>query len=199
VREYLSEGGTLIGSARCNLFKERPGRLKAAKNLVQHGINTLVVRGGDGTLTGANIFRREWPGLLQELVDSREISKDQIVFLQHLRIAGLSGSIDNDICHTSATIGCYSALQQICNSVDCINDTAQSHQRAFVIEVMGRHCGWLALMAGISTGADFVFVPESPPEDWKVTMGLIVGKVGDSSRDLVLTITDHKIAAPGTW
>jgi 6-phosphofructokinase 1 len=181
VRGYLSEGGTLIGSARCASFRERRGRLKAAKNLVEHGINALIVCGGDGTLTGANIFRQEWSGLLQELIGTNELKKEQTLSLQYLSIAGLSGSIDNDICSTSATIGCYSALHRICNAVDCINDTAQSHHRAFVIEVMGRNCGWLALMAGISTGADFVFIPESPPKDWKTAIGTIVQKVRGST------------------
>lgn len=81
---------------------------------------------------------------------------------------GLVGSIDNDMSSTDITIGAYTSLHRICESVDSINTTALSHQRAFVVEVMGRHCGWLALMAGIATGADFVFIPERPPsEDWE--------------------------------
>lgn len=82
-----------------------------------------------------------------------------------LTIVGLVGSIDNDMPQTDITIGAYTALHRICEAVDCISSTAQSHSRAFVIEVMGRNCGWLALMAGIATGADFVFLPEDPPKD----------------------------------
>ncbi|KAF2431259.1 6-phosphofructokinase [Tothia fuscella] len=175
VRGYLSEGGTLIGTARCASFRERPGRMKAAKNMVIAGIDALIVCGGDGSLTGADTFRKEWPGLLEELVSKQELTAEAIKPFKYLNIVGLVGSIDNDMSMTDATIGCYSSLHRICNSVDSINDTAQSHQRAFIVEVMGRHCGWLALMAGISTGADFLFIPEQPPEkDWKKEMCSII-------------------------
>ncbi|KIW08370.1 6-phosphofructokinase [Verruconis gallopava] len=177
VRGYLSEGGTLIGSARCASFRERWGRLKAAKNMVIEGIDALVVCGGDGSLTGADLFRKEWSGLLEELVSKGELTAEQIKPFATLNIVGLVGSIDNDMSSTDATIGCYSSLHRICESVDSINDTAQSHQRAFIIEVMGRHCGWLALMAAIATGADFLFIPEHPPEeDWKKQIGQVVMK-----------------------
>ena len=178
VRGWLSEGGTLIGTARCQAFRERPGRLQAAKNLISKGINGLVICGGDGSLTGADTFRKEWPGLLEELVKDKKITKEEQKTYCFLNIVGLVGSIDNDFAHTDATIGCYSSLGRICESVDYIDATAFSHQRAFVIEVMGRHCGWLALMAGVSTGADFVFIPENPPEaDWQKKMGSIIKKV----------------------
>ncbi|KAF2738095.1 6-phosphofructokinase [Polyplosphaeria fusca] len=177
VRGFLSEGGTLIGSARCMAFMERPGRLKAAKNMIVKGIDALVVCGGDGSLTGADKFRAEWPGLLSELVDKKELTAEQIKPFEHLNIVGLVGSIDNDLSMTDATIGCYSSLARICEAVDSVDTTATSHQRAFVIEVMGRHCGWLALMAGVSTGADFIFIPESPPgADWQDEMCKIVKK-----------------------
>ena len=87
---------------------------------------------------------------------NEEITTAQKQTFQHLNIVGLVGSIDNDFADTDATIGCYSSLGRICEAVDYIDATAFSHQRAFVIEVMGRHCGWLALMAGVSTGADFM-------------------------------------------
>ena len=178
VRGWLSEGGTLIGTARCQAFRERPGRLKAAKNLIVHGIDALVICGGDGSLTGADILRDEWQGLLQELVSNKELTQDQIKPFKHLNIVGMVGSIDNDMSLTDATIGCYSSLGRICEMVDVIDSTASSHQRAFVIEVMGRHCGWLALMAGVSTGADFVFLPEKPPpENWEAEMCGIISKV----------------------
>ena len=178
VRGYLSEGGTLIGTARCMAFYERPGRLTAAKNMVLNGIDALIICGGDGSLTGADKFRAEWPSLLEELVANKELTADQIKPYRHLNIVGLVGSIDNDLSGTDATIGCYSALARICEMVDYIEATASSHSRAFVIEVMGRHCGWLALMAGVATGADFVFIPEKPREDnWRDEMSAIVRKV----------------------
>jgi 6-phosphofructokinase 1 len=138
-----------------------------------------VVCGGDGSLTGADKFRDEWPTLLEELVTEGELTNEQIEHYMSLNIVGLVGSIDNDMSSTDATIGCYSSLHRICDCVDSINDTAQSHQRAFVVEVMGRHCGWLALMAAISTGADFLFIPEKPPSrEWKQEMSYIIQKVG---------------------
>ena len=175
VRGWLSEGGTLIGTARCMAFMQRPGRLKAANNMIEKGIDALVICGGDGSLTGADKFRDEWPSLVDELVASGLRKADEIQSFRHLNIVGLVGSIDNDLSSTDATIGCYSSLQRICQSIDYIDATAFSHQRAFVVEVMGRHCGWLALMAGVSCGADFVFIPENPPtENWEEEMCTIV-------------------------
>ncbi|TPX13905.1 uncharacterized protein E0L32_005605 [Thyridium curvatum] len=177
VRGWLSEGGTLIGTARCMAFYERAGRLQAAKNMILHGIDALIICGGDGSLTGADKFRAEWPSLLEELVSTKQFTREQIEPHKHLNIVGLVGSIDNDLSGTDATIGCYSALTRICEMVDYIEATASSHSRAFVIEVMGRHCGWLALMAGVATGADFIFIPEKPREDnWREEMCGIVQK-----------------------
>lgn len=178
VRGWQSEGGTLIGTARCKEFRERPGRLSAAKNLILSGIDALIICGGDGSLTGADIFRSEWKGLLDELVQTGELTQVQTDQFQHLNIVGLVGSIDNDMSSTDATIGAYSSLTRICQAVDFIDATAYSHSRAFVVEVMGRHCGWLALMAGVSTGADFVFLPEKPPANgWEDEMCDIIRKV----------------------
>ncbi|EHK45764.1 hypothetical protein TRIATDRAFT_140018 [Trichoderma atroviride IMI 206040] len=175
VRGFLSEGGTLIGTARCMAFYERPGRLTAAKNMVLNGIDALIICGGDGSLTGADKFRAEWPSLIDELVSNNELTVEQVAPYRHLNIVGLVGSIDNDLSGTDATIGCYSALSRICEMVDYIEATASSHSRAFVIEVMGRHCGWLALLAGVATGADFVFIPERPRDhDWREDMKLVV-------------------------
>jgi 6-phosphofructokinase 1 len=149
--------------------------MTAAKNLVLSGIDALVICGGDGSLTGADKFRAEWPSLLEELVNNGELTADQVKPYKHLNIVGLVGSIDNDLTGTDATIGAYSALARICEMVDYIEATASSHSRAFVIEVMGRHCGWLALMAGVASGADFVFIPERPREhDWKEDMASVV-------------------------
>lgn len=153
-------------------FKTREGRLQAASNLISNGIDALIVCGGDGSLTGADVFRSEWPSLLQELKDTGLVSEEDCQKYQHLTIVGLVGSIDNDMSSTDITIGAVTSLHRICESVDSISSTALSHSRAFVIEVMGRHCGWLALMAGIATGADFVFIPERPPaeDDWESVM-----------------------------
>ncbi|ODV92190.1 hypothetical protein CANCADRAFT_83583 [Tortispora caseinolytica NRRL Y-17796] len=173
VRGWLSEGGTLIGTARNAEFRERSGRLKAAKNLIDNGIDALIICGGDGSLTGADLFRSEWPGLLEELIATGQVTEEACKDKETLTIAGLVGSIDNDMAETDVTIGAYSSLARICQMVDYIDTTAQSHARAFVIEVMGRHCGWLALMSGLATNADFIFIPERPVphgEDWSKEM-----------------------------
>ncbi|CEJ61663.1 Putative 6-phosphofructokinase [Penicillium brasilianum] len=177
VRGWLSRGGTLIGSARSMAFRERAGRLRAAKNMILRGIDALVVCGGDGSLTGADVFRAEWPTLLSDLIAAGELTEEQVQPYKVLNIVGLVGSIDNDMSGTDATIGCYSSLTRICDAVDDVFDTAFSHQRGFVIEVMGRHCGWLALMSAISTGADWLFIPEIPPRDgWEDDMCSIITK-----------------------
>ncbi|CDK26643.1 unnamed protein product [Kuraishia capsulata CBS 1993] len=178
VRGWLAEGGTNIGTARCKEFRERAGRLQACFNLISAGIDALVVCGGDGSLTGADLFRAEWPSLVEELASSGKISADQATQYATLNICGTVGSIDNDMASTDATIGAYSSLARICQAIDYIDATANSHQRAFVVEVMGRHCGWLALMAGIATNADYIFIPEKPAskKDWEDHMCGIVGK-----------------------
>ncbi len=160
----LHRSGTVIGTARSEEFLTRSGRKKAARNLVERGIDRLVVIGGDGSLTGANIFRQEWPGLLDELASDGEISQRLAKEHPNLYIAGLVGSIDNDMFGTDMTIGADSALHRITEAVDAITSTAASHQRTFVVKVMGRNCGYLALMGGLATGADWVLIPESPPD-----------------------------------
>uniref|UniRef100_A0A671Z1B7 Phosphofructokinase, platelet n=1 Tax=Sparus aurata TaxID=8175 RepID=A0A671Z1B7_SPAAU len=171
VSSMLQVGGTVIGSARCKEFRSHEGRLKAAHNLVQHGITNLCVIGGDGSLTGANLFREEWSGLLSELVEQGSIEADAIQKYSALHIVGMVGSIDNDFCGTDMTIGTDSALHRIIEVVDAIMTTAQSHQRTFVLEVMGRHCGYLALVSALACGADWVLIPEMPPEDgWEDKM-----------------------------
>ncbi|XP_050954302.1 ATP-dependent 6-phosphofructokinase, platelet type isoform X2 [Labeo rohita] len=171
VSSMLQMGGTVIGSARCKDFRTREGRLKAAHNLVQRGITNLCVIGGDGSLTGANLFREEWSGLLAELVEQGLIDEDAAQKYSALHIVGMVGSIDNDFCGTDMTIGTDSALHRIIEVVDAIMTTAQSHQRTFVLEVMGRHCGYLALVSALACGADWVLIPEMPPEDgWEEKM-----------------------------
>ncbi|XP_059182868.1 ATP-dependent 6-phosphofructokinase, platelet type isoform X3 [Centropristis striata] len=171
VSSMLQVGGTVIGSARCKEFRSHEGRLKAAHNLVQQGITNLCVIGGDGSLTGANLFREEWSGLLGELVEQGLIEADAVQKYSALHIVGMVGSIDNDFCGTDMTIGTDSALHRIIEVVDAIMTTAQSHQRTFVLEVMGRHCGYLALVSALACGADWVLIPEMPPEDgWEDKM-----------------------------
>ncbi|XP_026056620.1 ATP-dependent 6-phosphofructokinase, platelet type-like isoform X5 [Carassius auratus] len=171
VSSMLQMGGTVIGSARCKDFRTHEGRLKAAHNLVQRGITNLCVIGGDGSLTGANLFREEWSGLLAELVQQSLIDEEAAQKYSALHIVGMVGSIDNDFCGTDMTIGTDSALHRIIEVVDAIMTTAQSHQRTFVLEVMGRHCGYLALVSALACGADWVLIPEMPPEDgWEEKM-----------------------------
>uniref|UniRef100_A0A669CUW9 6-phosphofructokinase n=1 Tax=Oreochromis niloticus TaxID=8128 RepID=A0A669CUW9_ORENI len=171
VSSMLQVGGTVIGSARCKDFRTHEGRLKAAHNLVQRDITNLCVIGGDGSLTGANLFREEWSSLLEELLQQGLIDEEATQRNSELHIVGMVGSIDNDFCGTDMTIGTDSALHRIIEVVDAIMTTAQSHQRTFVLEVMGRHCGYLALVSALACGADWVFIPEMPPEDgWEDNM-----------------------------
>uniref|UniRef100_A0A7N8X7F3 ATP-dependent 6-phosphofructokinase n=1 Tax=Mastacembelus armatus TaxID=205130 RepID=A0A7N8X7F3_9TELE len=193
VSSMLQVGGTVIGSARCKEFRTHEGRLKAAHNLVERGITNLCVIGGDGSLTGANLFREEWSSLLDELLQKGLISKEAVRSNSELHIVGMVGSIDNDFCGTDMTIGTDSALHRIIEVVDAIMTTAQSHQRTFVLEVMGRNkntsiihiyycrhpvylllkcvCRYLAMVSALACGADWVFIPEMPPEDgWEDNM-----------------------------
>ncbi|MGE0822016.1 MAG: 6-phosphofructokinase [Candidatus Binatia bacterium] len=160
----LHRGGTIIGTARSEAFRTRKGRLHAAKNLLEHGIDKLVVIGGDGSLTGAVLFHDEWPDLLAELVAHGTIAAALAEQHPVLTVAGLPGSIDNDILGTDMTIGADTALHRITAAIDALSSTAASHQRAFVVEVMGRNCGYLALMGALASGADWVLIPSNPPE-----------------------------------
>ncbi len=184
VSGILHRGGTVIGTARCKEFRTREGRLRAAKNLLERDIDSLIVIGGDGSLTGATIFRQEWPDLLAALVASGDISPDLAAAHPVLTIAGLVGSIDNDMFGTDMTIGADTALNRITNAIDAISSTAASHQRTFVVEVMGRNCGYLALMSALATGADWVIIPESPPEtdDWENDMCLLLKSAREAGR-----------------
>ena len=158
-----------------------------------HGINGLVVIGGDGSLTGADMFRQEWPTLLSDLVEQNQISAEIAQDHARLAIVGLVGSIDNDMFGTDMTIGADTALHRITDAIDAISSTASSHQRAFVVEVMGRNCGYLALMSAIATGADWVLIPESPPDvdDWEASMVEVL-KAGRQAgnRDSVVIVAE---------
>ncbi len=189
----LHLGGTMIGSARSQQFRERDGRRQAAFNLVQNGIEALVIIGGDGSLTGAHIMQQEWTGLLAELVEAGQISQETADTYKSLTIAGMVGSIDNDMHGTDMTIGADTALHRIVDAIDDITSTAASHQRTFVVEVMGRRCGYLALMSALATGADWVLIPESPPniDEWEVKMCEILQKGREiGRRDSIVVVAE---------
>jgi 6-phosphofructokinase 1 len=189
----LQRGGTIIGTARSQEFRQREGRLKAAQNLLEHHIDRLVVIGGDGSLTGADLFRREWPDLVAELVEHGRVRLELAEQHPHLYVVGLVGSIDNDMYGTDMTIGTDTALHRITEAIDAISSTASSHQRSFVVEVMGRACGYLALMSALATGADWVLIPESPPdvENWEEAMCNIL-KAGREAgrRDSIVIVAE---------
>ncbi|KFW89012.1 6-phosphofructokinase type C, partial [Manacus vitellinus] len=169
VSSILQVGGTVIGSARCKSFRTHEGRLQAAYNLVQRGITNLCVIGGDGSLTGANLFREEWSGLLEELAQNDPCRTPLVTLLRyknlHLPWPSLSyffPSVSRYLLdeNTSLLYGSVNLLSYF-----------YSHQRTFVLEVMGRHCGYLALVSALACGADWVFIPEYPPEEgWEDTM-----------------------------
>ncbi|XSS51105.1 6-phosphofructokinase [Propionibacteriaceae bacterium G1746] len=192
VGSILHKGGTVIGTFRSLDFRERDGRRRAARNLVDRGIDRLVVIGGDGSLSGLDRFRGEWPELLAELVESGDISQSQADRHPALMIAGLVGSIDNDLVGSDMTIGADTALHRIVAAIDSLTSTAASHQRRFVLEVMGRHCGYLALISAIVGGCDYVFVPENPPPaDWEQSMceGLRRGRAA-GRRDSIVIVAE---------
>jgi 6-phosphofructokinase 1 len=196
----LQRGGTFIGTARCAEFRTREGRLLAAKNLIEHGIDSLIIIGGDGSLTGASIFRAEWSSLLEDLIASKDIPSDSIEKHPGLLIVGLPGSIDNDIYGTDMTIGADTALHRITEAVDVITSTASSHQRSFVVEVMGRNCGYLAMMGALASGADWLFIPEVPPdsETWQEEMcdALKAGRAA-GRRDSIVIVAEGALDQAG--
>lgn len=167
----MLKGGTIIGTSRCPEFRLEEGRKKATLNLIKHEIGRLICIGGDGSLTGANLLSLEWNMHLKALVSEGSITEEQAEKNSHFVVVGMVGSIDNDFNGTDMTIGADSALNRIVSAVDAIMTTASSHQRSFVIEVMGRNCGYLAVMTALATGADYAFIPEYPtPDDWRNKM-----------------------------
>ena len=133
----IQQGGTILGSARCPEFTTEEGRRKALRALNQHEIEGLVVIGGNGSQTGANaLYEMGFP------------------------VVGVASTIDNDLIGSEITIGVDTALNIALEAIDRLKVTATSHGRAFLVEVMGRDCGYLALMAGIAGGAEAVSVPE---------------------------------------
>ena len=133
----LQRGGTFLQSARSKEFRTEDGRRKALENLMKEKVEGLIVVGGDGSLAGA-------------------LSLDRLGF----PVIGIPASIDNDIPYTDMALGVDTALNNIIYAVDCIKDTASSHDRAFIVEVMGRNSGYLASTSAIATGAEFAIIPE---------------------------------------
>jgi 6-phosphofructokinase 1 len=133
----IGQGGTILGTARCPEFFEASGRKEALRTLNRFGIEGLVIIGGNGSLTGAlELYRMGFPTI------------------------GVPSTIDNDVNGTDLSIGVDTALNTILNAVDKIKDTATSHNRAFLVETMGRDSGYLALISGIVGGAEMVLIPE---------------------------------------
>jgi 6-phosphofructokinase 1 len=141
-------GGTVLGSARCARFREPDGRKAAAAAL--DGIDGLVVIGGDGSLTGAHVLARE----------------------HGVRVVGIPASIDNDIGCTASALGVDTALNTIVDACDRITDTASSHRRAFVVEVMGRRSGYLAMASAVAAAADGVLLPEHGRDEGTIVSAL---------------------------
>ncbi len=192
VSGILNKGGTVIGTARSDAFRSRDGQRRAVANLVARGIDRLIVIGGDGSLTGTRALRLAWADLLADCVASGEVTPQQAAAHPTLRVVGLVGSIDNDMVGTDMTIGTDSALHRITEAIDAISSTAESHQRTFIVEVMGRHCGYLALMSAIAGGADYTFLPESPPRDgWEDRMVEVLARgVEAGRRDSILVVAE---------
>ena len=139
VSNVVQRGGTILKSARSKEFTTKEGRAKAFKQLKKHGIEGLVAIGGDGTFTGANIFYEE----------------------HGIPVVGAPGTIDNDLYGSDYTIGFDTAVNTALDAIDKIRDTANSHDRVFFVEVMGRHSGYIAIQSGIGGGAELVMVPET--------------------------------------
>ncbi|XP_054168222.1 ATP-dependent 6-phosphofructokinase-like [Oppia nitens] len=167
VDHIINKGGTIIGSSRCKEFRTYEGRVMAALTLIEKSIMNLIVIGGDGSLTGANILREEWPKILKHLLQNNKITQEMKENNSDLNIIGIVGSIDNDFCMTDITTGADTALYRIVEAVDAIATTATSHKRVMIIEVMGRNCGYLALVSALALEATFTFFPEKPPNiEW---------------------------------
>ncbi len=185
----LQLGGTIIGTARSDAFRTLPGRRQAARNLVCAGIDGMVVVGGDGSLTGALLLHQEWADHLKALAAEGRIPREKAEDPAPFRIVGLPGSIDNDQYGTDMSIGADTALNTIVEAVDKLSSTADSHQRTFVVEVMGRRCGYLALMSALATGADWVLMPEEELDSrWHYRMieALKRGHAAGRRHDLII-------------
>ncbi len=155
VANIIQRGGTILKTSRCKEFFEHEGRKKAYQNLKKRGINGLVIVGGDGSFRGAQVFSNEFD----------------------IPCIGLPGTIDKDIAGTDFTIGFDTAVNTAVEAIDKIRDTADAHDRLFVIEVMGRDAGYIALHSGIATGAENILIPER-----KTEIELIIKQLAEKER-----------------
>ncbi|PWA08817.1 6-phosphofructokinase [Flavobacterium laiguense] len=171
VNNIVNKGGTILKSARSLDFKTPEGREKAHQNLVKAGIDALVVIGGDGSFTGALLFNTEY----------------------NFPVIGIPGTIDNDIFGTSHTLGYDTALNTVVEVIDKIRDTASSHNRLFLIEVMGRDAGHIALNAGIGAGAEEILIPEEDLGLDRLLESLRKSKAAGKSSSIVVIAEGDKI------
>src|SRR5690606_31745772 len=162
-------GGTILKTARSEEFKTKEGRKKAFEQLHQNKIDALIGIGGDGTFTGMKVFMEEYdlPGV------------------------GLPGTIDNDLIGTDFTIGYDTAINTVVDAVDKIRDTAESHDRVFIVEVMGRDSGLIALRSGIGTGAEAILIPEAKMDFTGMLNRLDKNRKNKSSRIIIVAEGDE--------
>ena len=170
VANIIQRGGTILKTARSDAFRTYEGRKQAYENLQKLNIDALVVIGGDGTFTGASKFLEEFD----------------------IPIIGIPGTIDNDLAGTDYTIGYDTAINTVVDAVDKIRDTAESHDRLFVIEVMGRDSGLIALRSGISTGAEAVLIPELEVDYTAIMKRLDRTRKNKSSRIVIVAEGDNE-------
>jgi 6-phosphofructokinase 1 len=171
VHNIINKGGTILKSARSKEFMTVEGRKKAHDELVKAGVDALVVIGGDGSFTGAEIFNKEY----------------------NFPVMGIPGTIDNDIYGTSHTLGYDTALNTVVDCIDKIRDTASSHNRLFFVEVMGRDAGHIALNAGIGGGAEEVLIPEEDLGLERLVESLKKSKASGKSSSIVVIAEGDKI------
>ncbi len=154
VSDIIQTGGTILHSSRSDEFRTDEGQRKAAEILERHEIEALIPIGGDGTLKGAVALSKYYGGL----------------------VVGCPGTIDNDLAGTDYTIGFDTAVETAVNCVDKLRDTAESHERLFLVEVMGRHSGYIALYTAVAAGAEIACIPETPTEVGEIVTHLRVLK-----------------------
>ncbi|WP_264550105.1 6-phosphofructokinase [Flavobacterium sp. N2820] len=171
VNNIVNKGGTILKSARSKEFMTAEGRKKAYDNLVEAGVDALVVIGGDGSFTGAEVFNNEYG----------------------FPVMGIPGTIDNDIFGTSHTLGFDTALNTVVDCIDKIRDTASSHNRLFLVEVMGRDAGHIALNAGIGAGAEEILIPEEDLGLDRLLESLQKSKASGKSSSIVVIAEGDKI------
>jgi 6-phosphofructokinase 1 len=167
----VNKGGTILKSARSKEFMTVEGRQKAHQNLKNAGVDALVVIGGDGSFTGAEVFNNEFD----------------------FPVMGIPGTIDNDIFGTSHTLGYDTALNTVVEVIDKIRDTASSHNRLFFVEVMGRDAGHIALNAGIGAGAEEILIPEEDLGLDRLLESLKKSKASGKSSSIVVIAEGDKI------